>query len=483
MKNLFSKIKKYWLVVILIIVVALIASYFVWFRSSTVKPEIITIAPTDFLQTVAVSGKVVPAKTVELGFNKSGPVAEVPVSVGQYVGAGQLIAALDSRDAAIAIENAKIDLQKMLETGKLNSSNNLSKEDESSLATIDKSYLDMSTIFDGLNSILNNYQVSTYKTNLPNDTARSYYQTAQTSYYKAKKSYDPALVNYHQLKRPLSKTDIAKLVEDTYVLAQSLSQAVNDSYNFVSFTYDQYGDDSRSPALGIDKSNLATWRMTVSNMIPLLGSGRNDINDSSLSIEAQKLVIAQKENDYANYFLRAPFAGVITRLDIKTGEQSVAGQATVSMINSGLFQIESYVPEIYIANLKVGNQAEVTLDAYGPETKFSAQVISIDPAETLRDGISTYKVKLQFSKDDARIKPGMTANLLITALKKPNTISVPAAAIITRGSQKFVEVATGTEGKNVEKLITTGELGALGQTEILSGLITGDQVILNPQTK
>lgn len=465
----------------MVIVIALGAYYFFWIRNGEPKLELVTIAPADFVQAVSVSGKVIPAKSVELGFNKSGKVSNVPVVVGQIVGAGQLIASLDSRDAALALENAKIDLKKMLENSNLSSQNNLSKDDENSLAGVDKAYLDMSTIFEGLNSILNNYQVSTYKNSLTNDTARNYYQMARTNYYKSHDIYDKQLADYRQLKKPLTKTEVAKVVEDAYGLAQSLSQAVNDSYSFVSFIYNQSNEDSRSPELIADKASIATWRTTMSEMIPTLSTGRNDLKDSTLNIEAQRLVVAQKENDYADYFLRAPFSGTITRLDIKTGEQAIAGQATVTMINSGLFQIESFVPEINIANLKVGNPAEITLDAYGEEVIFAANIISIDPAETIHDGVSTYKVKLQFTKEDPRIKPGMTANLLVTALRKENVISVPIGAIITKDNKKFVRVKVGEQ--IVDREVEIGERGALGQTEILSGLKIGELVVLNAQTK
>ncbi|MFA6475905.1 MAG: efflux RND transporter periplasmic adaptor subunit [Candidatus Paceibacterota bacterium] len=481
MKNFISKAKKYSLFIIVIIIVAVIAYYFIWYKNGNGQPEIITVAPTDFLQTVSVSGKVIPAKSVELGFNKSGKISQVPVIVGQSVSAGQLLAELDSRNEVLALDNAKIDLKKMLESSNLSNQNSLSKDDETSLAGVDKAYIEMSDIFDGLNSILNNYQVSTYKNNLINDSAKSYYNSAQTSYYQARRSYDLLLADYRKLERPLTKTQIAKLAEDTYGLVQSLSRAVNDTNTFVSFVYNDFDESSRSSDLSIDKNNLSTWRLTLNELIPTLSSNRNDLKDSTLSIEAQRLVVTQKENDYADCFLRAPFAGVITRLDIKSGEQAIAGQATISMINSGLFQIESFVPEIYIAGLIVGNEATVTLDAYGTETAFKAKVISIDPAETIKDGVSTYKVKLQFESGDSRIKPGMTSNLVITTYKKPNVISVPSSAITSRSGQNFVQVKVGEAV--IETPVTLGQVGTLGQTEITSGLKTGDQVVLTAPIK
>lgn len=467
-----------WIVLVIMIV---LGGYFLYTRGDNGGIETIVIQPDDFVQTVAVAGKVTPAKSVELGFNRGGKVASVPVVVGQSVVAGQTIASLDAQDAYLALETAKINLKKMQENGTLVNINGLSKDEENSLSVVDKTYLSMSTMFDGLDLILNNYQVSTYKNDLLSETARNYLKVAQTSYGKANDSYESSLAIYRNLKRPLQKGEINKLIDDTYNLTQSLSQAVNDSYDFVSFVYNQTDSSQRSGNLVADRSSLSTWRETVSDNLSALSLSRNTLKDTSLDIASQKLIVEQKQHDYADYFLSAPFAGVITRLDIKAGEQATAGQASVSMINSGLFQIESFVPETSIANLAIGNPAEVTLDAYGTNNLFVAQVIEIDPAETVHDGVSTYKIKLQFKVEDPRIKSGMTANLLITSLKKEKVISVPLGSIINREGRKYVKIMANDQ--IIEREVVTGITGLLGKTEIISGLKAGEQLIINPSPK
>lgn len=88
MKNLVIKVRSYWIIISVVIIVALVAGYFVWTKNGNGKEEILVIEAGDFAQTISVSGKVVPAKSVELGFNKNGKVTQVPVSVGQRVAAG-----------------------------------------------------------------------------------------------------------------------------------------------------------------------------------------------------------------------------------------------------------------------------------------------------------------------------------------------------------------------------------------------------------
>ena len=147
-------------------------------------------------------------------------------------------------------------------------------------------------------------------------------------------------------------------------------------------------------------------------------------------------------------------------------------------MGTGVFLIESYVPEVNIALIKIGDEAKVTLDAYGENILFYAKVISIDPAETIRDGISTYKVQMQFKENDERIKSGMTANVSITIFNKPNVIVIPAGVIFEQDGKKFVQVKT---DKGIsDREVTLGDVSALGQVEVMSGLEDGETVLLNP---
>lgn len=483
MKKFFTKNKyaKYFLAIILVIIV-LIAGYFFFFSSQEHNQNTIIVAPADFIQTVTVSGKVVADKNVELGFNRSGRINQVFVNEGQRVEVGQLIAGLDARDAQLSLENARLDLAKMVEDNNVSKISGLAKNYEDSLNNINKTFIDLPNIIDGLEDVIIDYQVSPYKSNLPNDTAIKYFEQASKSFSRGKNIYQTTLTKYQSLQRPLSDETIALMNEETYMMLQSLSQMIKDSSTYINYTYDNFEKNNRSSQLITDRSNIADWLQTINDDLSAIGAGRNTLKNSTLGIETQKIIVDQKANDYANYFLRAPFAGVITRLDAKTGEYVSTGQVGAAMISDSLFQIESYVPEVNIANLKVGNPAKVSLDAYGPDTFFDATVVYIDPAETIKDGVSNYKIKLQFNLNDTRIRSGMTANVVITSENKQNVISLPAGAIITlKNGERAVQIKKGTG--LVTQTIKTGVVGALGQTEIISGLKQGDIVLLEPQIK
>ena len=191
------------------------------------------------------------------------------------------------------------------------------------------------------------------------------------------------------------------------------------------------------------------------------------------------LLIAK--GNYDDKFIYAPFDGVITKMDAKVGEIASPNISLITMMGAGTFQIESYVPEVNIAKIKLGYDASVTLDAYGSNVFFNAKVVEMDPAETIRDGVSTYKIKLQFKDKDDRIKSGMTANVSIITFTKPNVIVLPGGVVYEKNGKKFVQTKVEKNINTVE--ITTGEVSSLGQVEVISGVKEGDQVILNPAIK
>jgi RND family efflux transporter MFP subunit len=175
--------------------------------------------------------------------------------------------------------------------------------------------------------------------------------------------------------------------------------------------------------------------------------------------------------------LRSPISGVVTKQDAKVGEIAPAGVILVSVISNARYEIEANIPEADIAKIKIGDRAEVTLDAYGSDVIFPATVSKIDPAETIIDGVATYKTTLQFDTNDDRVKPGMTANTDISGQKRIGVLFIPGRAISTKDGVKTVNLVE--EAVTREVIVTTGLRGSNGDVEILSGLKEGDRVKTN----
>ncbi len=174
--------------------------------------------------------------------------------------------------------------------------------------------------------------------------------------------------------------------------------------------------------------------------------------------------------------LRSPIDGIITKQELREGVFVQAGLHVVSVISKDSYEVEIFVPEVDITKISIGDSTNITLDAYTDHDIFSAQVLSIDPAETSIEGVATYKVTLDFldSKDE-RIRSGMTADAIIFTDERELVLAVPIRAIITEDGQKYVRVPE--NGKIKKIAVETGMRSSDGRVEITNGLKEGETII------
>jgi RND family efflux transporter MFP subunit len=197
---------------------------------------------------------------------------------------------------------------------------------------------------------------------------------------------------------------------------------------------------------------------------------------SADAIAAEAAKVAQAQALLSEDTITSPIDGIVTQEDPNVGEFASPGQGGFAVQNSG-FKIEAYVPEADIAKVTVGDLASTTLDAYGAFVDFPAKVISIDPAETVLEGVPTYKVTLQFVTSDSRIRSGMTANLEILTHMVAGVVEIPYRALTITSTSTSVRLVSG-DGKSYKAVpVMTGLKGSDGTIEVTSGLNVGDKVV------
>jgi len=489
-----------------IIVVVLIVLGLIIFKNGKATNGTITISHSDFTNQVSISGKVVASEEVDMGFKNGGRIGRIFVSVDkgdgeeQIIKAGTLIAALDAkdaeqsvRDAEISLASAKLSLAKLqLESSNENLDADLKKAYDDGFTAVADSFLDLSSIITGLEDILNEDILSDNTARNSGTTAENYRDDAEKLFYKASSALKENRKNFRLLDRNSSKQAIEAIIDETYETVKIFSDAIKSTKNLADYLAD---DTNREADYASSKTTLSGYTDDISGHLDsLLSSEKNikdykdafptaglDIDDALLSVKREENNLQDAKNNLSDYYIRAPFDGVVTRIDAKVGEIASPNVPLVAMMSAGTFQIESYVPEVNIAQIKFGDTASVTLDAYGEEVLFGAKVVSIDQAETIRDGVSTYKTKLQFDAKDNRIKSGMTASVTIITFSKPNVVVIPGGVVFERDGKKFVQVKV--EEEILEKEVVLGITSSLGQVEVVSGLSDGDKVILNPEVE
>jgi len=111
----------------------------------------------------------------------------------------------------------------------------------------------------------------------------------------------------------------------------------------------------------------------------------------------------------ANAEIRAPFAGVITDLNLKVGEFEASGQPVVTIANITNWVVKTKdLTEIDVVNIKEGQPVTVKFDAL-PGMEFKGNVLSIDDNFTENQGDVVYEVTILLTDKDATMRWGMTA--------------------------------------------------------------------------
>jgi len=184
---------------------------------------------------------------------------------------------------------------------------------------------------------------------------------------------------------------------------------------------------------------------------------------------AQKQVAALRQQADM-YRITSPITGTIDQMDLKLGQAASPGVTGIRIVNADNLKVKADVPESYATKVQQGQDVLVLFpdanDSLKTTLTFAAKVI--DPASRS----FAIEVKLPSTKT---LRPNMTAILKIADYSKTNSIVVPLKAIQRSELGDYVFVnENGTAKRVLVKLGATYD----GQTEILSGLKQGDQLIV-----
>jgi len=216
---------------------------------------------------------------------------------------------------------------------------------------------------------------------------------------------------------------------------------------------------------------------------------------------------------------QAPYDGTITNLPVREGEtvvigiQNSPGSTLMTLADMSVITAEVRVDETDIVNVKLGQPAEVTIDAI-PKKVFKAVVTEIgDNAIVRSTGVSQqtsasqeakdFKVVVTLNEPPQNLRPGLSATAKITTASRSNVLSIPIQALAVRRqddlkpvgkSSGSVQAASPLDAasKNTKEEIqgvfvirnkkvefAPVETGVAGTTdiEVLKGLKEGDEIV------
>jgi len=137
---------------------------------------------------------------------------------------------------------------------------------------------------------------------------------------------------------------------------------------------------------------------------------------------------------------------------------------------------ETYVEEIYISKIKVGDSARVYIDAIKNLEKVGA-ITSISNVGQEMAGFDSkvFKVNIRIETDKKRIIPAMTTNNEIIISKEENVLVIPRSSLFAKDNQQFVYLKEG--GKVIIRNVECGSQNE-NQVVIKNGLKEGDKILL-----
>ena len=179
--------------------------------------------------------------------------------------------------------------------------------------------------------------------------------------------------------------------------------------------------------------------------------------------------VSSNQTDYNQ--LRATKNGVITERNIEVGQVLAAGQVAYQLAIDGEREVVIGVPEQAVADIRVGQEATVSLWSQ-PDSRFTGTVREISPAA---DQSRTFKVKVALREGNAQIQLGQSARVFLTRQANQG-LYVPLSSVSATGQQAFVLVLQADS--TVRQTPVT--LGAYGRDSVpvLSGLQAQDYVVM-----
>ncbi|TVR51148.1 MAG: efflux RND transporter periplasmic adaptor subunit [Puniceicoccaceae bacterium] len=198
------------------------------------------------------------------------------------------------------------------------------------------------------------------------------------------------------------------------------------------------------------------------------------------SFEIQQARLESSKERLAQSVIRAPHAGLVLNHNLRAG-QVVTGATSVSqgtvlmeVADMNLLYVETHINEVDITRVAVGMPARVSFDTIRGAI-FEGAIETLSPSAIQRDQVRVFPTRIRFESHDPRIRPGISANVVIPVSTAEGVPAVIISAVFTERGSRFVFVREG-EGF-ARRPVVTG-ISDMEFVEIREGLSPGEAISL-----
>ncbi len=364
------------------------------------------------------TGEIRPATgaQISLGARVTGTVVKEPISVGDRVKKGDLIAIIDNRELRQDVKRAVAELERIKVRYE-----NLIKEKEQEIKGLEKELMN----------------------------ARLEEKRAESEFRFRKWNFDSMEALFKSRNHSVSERAFREARNDFVRARHGWKEALNSI-------------QAAQAALSKAKTGLKR----------LKGEYIQERKKAEAELKKAMITLSYSE-------LRAPFSGVITYVSTQEGETVVAGLNApqfVKILDESRVENWIYVDETDIGRIKDGMEVTFTVDAY-PDVSFKGSIDKIYPAPVIQNNVVYYIAVVRIFKDAQRLHLKMTTHNQIHARTLRDVLVVPNGAVKFLDGHYVVRVK-GAKGKGFVK-VETG-ISDSRFTQIRSGLKEGDVVLYRP---
>ncbi len=168
-----------------------------------------------------------------------------------------------------------------------------------------------------------------------------------------------------------------------------------------------------------------------------------DAARAQLALSTAQLARDRANLDYS--VIKSPISGVVVARNVDLGQTVAASFQTPVLFQIAKdlrqMQIDTSVAEADIGQLRLGQQANFTVDAFH-EREFTGTVKQVRLNPTIQQNVVTYNVVVTVANDDGALLPGMTANVRFAVNQKNAALRVPNAALRYKPTDADADIAT-----------------------------------------
>ena len=176
---------------------------------------------------------------------------------------------------------------------------------------------------------------------------------------------------------------------------------------------------------------------------------------------------------YAKSPVTAPIDGSIITSPVKIGQKVSMSSVITKIGDINNLQITAKVPERYVADIAIGQKAEITLQAYGEE-KFMASVVRISPV--VDPSTRTKEIILNFDKHYDKVNAGMFARVKLFTVDFGGYPVIQQDAFVENSDEYYLYIVK--DDSTVTKRKVTRGKSVDGYNQVVDGLSAGEVVVL-----